>query len=111
GDTPATARSDPRAVDRPRPSCRARLHPEPAEGTVHDLPLLALRRELSPAFASDSVVLALAAAFGRGPLRGDETLALEAVQNRIEHAVGPLEVPARQLGHSLDDGVAIAVAF
>ena len=59
----------------------------------------------------DPVVLTPAAVLGRGPLRRDMTLALEPVQHRIEHAVGPLQVPARQLGHSLDDGVAVAVAF
>ena len=67
--------------------------------------------ELRPAFSRDPVVLAPAAVFGRGPLRRDETLALEPVEHGIEHAVGPLQVPARQLGHSLDDGVAVAVAF
>ena len=83
----------------------------PAQGAVHDLPLLPLRRELRPAFFRDPVVLAPAAALGRGPLRRDVALALEPVQHRIEHAVGPLQVPARQLGHPLDDGVAVAVAF
>ena len=39
------------------------------------------------------------------------TVALEPVQHGIEHAVGPLQVPARQLCDPLDDGVAVTVAF
>ena len=78
---------------------------------VHHLPLLALGRELRAPFLRDAVVLAPAADLGRAPLRRDEPLALQPVQHRIEHAVGPLQVAARQLAHPLDDGVAVAVPF
>src|SRR5207247_5073086 len=89
--TPATARFAPRAGDRRRSSCRARLHPDTPQGTVHDLPLLPLGCELRPAFSGDPVVLTPAAVLGAGPLRCDMPLALEPVQHGIEHAVGPLE--------------------
>ena len=59
----------------------------------------------------DAVVLALAPALGHAPLRRDELLPLEPVQHRVEHAVGPLQVAARQLGHALDDRVTVTVAF
>src|SRR4029453_1223429 len=84
--------------------------PNTPRGPVYDLPLLPLGCELRPALARDPVVLTPAAVLGRGPLRCNLTLAFEPVQTWIEHAVGPLQVPARQLGHSLDDGVAVAVA-
>ena len=70
------------AVDRRRSSYRACLHPDTPEGAVDSLPLLPLGSELRPAFSRDPVVLALAAALGRGPLRRDMTLALEPVQHR-----------------------------
>src|SRR6185436_11921605 len=108
--TPATARFAPRAVDRRRSSYCALRHPDTPQGTVHGLPLLSLGCELRPAFSSDPVVLTPAAVLGGGPLRRDMTLALKPVEHGIEHAVGPLQVPAGQLGHSLDDGVAVTVA-
>src|SRR5262249_40016739 len=109
--TSATARSAPRAVDRRMSSYGAHLHPDPTQSAVHGPPLLPLRSELRPAFFSNPVVLAPAAAVRCGPFRCAVTLALEAMQDRIEHSVGPLEVPARQLGDSLDDRVAVIVAF
>ena len=33
------------------------------------------------------------------------------MQNRVEHAVCPLQTAARQAGHPLDDGVAVAVTL
>ena len=42
--------------------------------------MLPLGGELRPAFFRDPVVLTPAAVLGRGPLRRDKTLALEAVQ-------------------------------
>ena len=69
-------------------------HPDAPQGSVHGLPLLPLGGELRPAFFGDPVVLAPAAVLGRRPLRDDMSLALESVQHRIEHAVGPLQVPA-----------------
>ena len=67
--------------------------------------------ELRAAFLGNPVVLASSAVLGRGPLRHDMTLSLQAVEHGIEHAVGPLQMPARQLRDPLDDGVAVAIAF
>ncbi len=72
----------------------ARFHPDTPQGIVNDLPLLPLGCELRPAFSRNPVVLTLAAAVGLRPLCFDMTLALKPVQHGIEHAVGPLEVPA-----------------
>src|SRR5262249_21768823 len=92
--TSATARSAPRAADRRMSSYRAGLHPDAPQCAVHGRPLLPLGGELRPAFFRDPVVLAPAAVLGRAPFRRDITSALEPVQQGIEHAVSPLEVPA-----------------
>ena len=76
---------------------------------MHHLPLLSLHRQVSPAAFGNPVVLAPTALIGLAPTRRDMSLALEPVQDGIEHAVGPLQMPAGQLGDALDDRVAIAV--
>src|SRR5512147_1289873 len=40
-----------------------------------------------------------------------EAVALEAVEHGVQHAVRPLELAARQLGHALDDRVAVALTL
>src|SRR5439155_6705366 len=110
--TVAIARSALRAASgRMRPSCRARFHPETPQRARYNLPLLPLECELRPALFGDSVVLALAAAFGRSPLGRDKTVPLQPVQHRVEHAVGPLHMAPRQLRHTLDDCIAITLTF
>src|SRR5207248_8180611 len=108
---PATPRFGLRAADRRRSSYGARLHSDSPQCAVNGLPLLPLDGELGPAFFRDPVVLAPAAALGRVPLRRHITLAFETMQHGIQHAVGPLQVSARQLGHPLDDGVAVTFAL
>ena len=110
--TPASARSAPRAArSRQRSSCRARLHPNAAQGIVYDAPLLLLSRELCPARFRDAVILALASGLREPPLRRDELLPLQPMQHRVEHPVGPLKLASRELCDPLDDGVAVAIAF
>jgi hypothetical protein len=85
--------------------------PEAAQGLVHDLPSSPLGFELRPPFLRQAVVLPATAALRRSPLRRDEPVALQTVQHRIEHAVGPVEMPAGELADAFDDGVAVAVTF
>jgi hypothetical protein len=58
-----------------------------------------------------SVVLPLPSCPGGAHVGFDESLFLQAVQDGIEHAVGPLHLAAGQLADPLDDGVAVAVAL
>ena len=88
-----------------------RHHPDAAQGRVDRLPLLALRRELRPSVLGEAVVLAPASGVGLAPLGGDKPLALEPVQYRVEHPVGPLQVAAREITDALDDRVTVAVSF
>src|SRR5439155_21265239 len=100
-----------RGASRKESSCHLRLHPDCVERFVDDLPALPLRRELTPAVTRDPVVLPPPAGFGFPPLRRDQSLAFEPMQHWVQHAVGPLQVAAGELGHALDDGVAVAIAL
>src|SRR5687768_2209505 len=83
--------------------------PDVSQRRVDRLPLLPLLGELRATLGSDAVVLALASRLRGSPLPFDVTLALEPVQHRIEHPVGPLELPPGQLAHPLQDRVAVRV--
>jgi len=63
------------------------------------------------ALPGQAVVLAPPAGLRQAPHRLDEPPALEAVQERVNHAVRPLQLAARHLAHPLDDGVAVAIAL
>src|SRR4029077_13021226 len=67
--------------------------------------------ELRAPIFRQAVVLPAAAALRRSPLRCDEAVTLQPVQHRIQHAVGPMQVPAGQLVDALDDGVAVALTL
>jgi len=74
----------------------------------HPLPLLF--RERRAAVVGEHVVPATTA-LGRGPpLRGDVPEPAQAVQQRVEHPVGPLELTPRELAHPLEDRVPVALA-
>src|SRR6185503_14933241 len=75
------------------------------------MPLTALALEVLRARFRQLVVLASPSCFRFAPNCLHETVAFEAVQNRIEHAVGPRELAARQFADTLDDGVTVAIAF
>src|SRR5262245_56542677 len=75
------------------------------------MPLTPLALEVFRACFRQLIVLATPSRFRFAPNCLHVTVAFEAVQNRIEHAVRPRELAARQLSHSLDDGVTVAVAL
>ena len=82
-----------------------------AECLVHHLPLSPLVRQLLGALVGQPVVLPPPAGLRLAPDGLHEAVALEAVEHRVEHAVRPLQLPAGQLVHALDDGVAVALAL
>src|SRR5690606_17986220 len=85
--------------------------PDAPERRVHRLPLPALLLELLPAARRDAVVLAPPAAVRDLPARLDVAEALEPVQHRVQHPVGPLQPAPGELADALQDGVAVAVAL
>ncbi len=87
----------------------AELGPDAPERGVHRLPLLAFVGELGLPLGRDPIVLPAAAGVRDFPARLDVAEPLEAVQDRVEHAVGPLHVPARELPYPLQDGIPVAV--
>jgi hypothetical protein len=62
------------------------------------------------ALALEGVILPPPAVLGGAPARGDGALLLQAVQDRVQHAVGPLDAALGQLADALDDGVAVGLA-
>src|SRR5690606_17577445 len=94
-------------------SCGRRGHatPQSTEGSVGGLPLLALLCQLGSPGIRHLVVFAPPTLRRRAPLRTDVAEPLEAVQQRVEHAVGPLDVTAGQLTHALENGIAVAGAL
>src|SRR5690606_25359616 len=85
--------------------------PDVPERLVHGLPLLTLLGELRPALRREAIVLPLAARLRLPPPALDVTLALETVEHRVEHAVGPLQLAAGKLAHALEDRVAVGVVL
>src|SRR5262245_12552404 len=85
--------------------------PDAAQRRVDRLPLLALGGELLAAARRDAVVLAPASALRGLPAGFDVGQALEAMQHRVEHPVGPLDAAGGELADALQDGVAVAVAL
>ncbi len=61
--------------------------------------------------AGEAVIFAFAAGCGVTPFGGDEFLVLEAMENGVEHAVGPLDLFLGELAGALGEGVAVAFAF
>ena len=84
--------------------------PHLAQRVCDDGPLLLPVGECFPAGWRDCVVLAPAPGVGGAPRRRYVAEPLEPVQQRVEHPVGPLHAPARQLTHALEDCVAVQVA-
>src|SRR5882762_7676090 len=89
---------------------RGRTRPDSAQRRIDQLPLASLARQLRPSLPGDAVVLAPAAAFRDLPPRCDVAETLEVVQHRIQHAIGPLQLTARQLADPFDNCVAVTVA-
>ena len=68
-------------------------------------------RELVAALWGDAVVLPLAAVLGDDPARLDVAQAFEAVEDGVEHAVGPLHVAAGEFTDALQDRIPVAVVL
>src|SRR3954469_141920 len=78
---------------------------------VHDEPLVLLLIQRLPSRPPEGVVLATPAARRFAPAGGDAAMGFQAMQDGIEHPVGPHDLPARELANALDDRVAIAFPF
>ncbi len=85
--------------------------PDSFQGRVYRLPLLALLGEPSPALGRDPVVLATATALSDFPPGLDVAEPLEPMENRVKHAVSPLDFSAGQFFDALNDRVAVTIAF
>src|SRR5262245_3109176 len=81
-----------------------------AESFGDDAPLGLRLVESGASFGLNRVVLALAAGFARLPARFDLPLSFEAVEDRIEHAVGPTNLAGGCVFDCLDQGVAVVFA-
>src|SRR5690349_11216057 len=77
--------------------------PKPAQRRVDRLPLLALFGELRLPASREVVILAAPPAVGRFPARLDMAQPLQAMQHRIEHAVGPFDASLGKIAHPLQD--------
>jgi len=75
----------------------------------HPLPLL-LRERRAPV-VGDRVVPSAPLVGRRPPLGGHVSQPAEAMEQRVEHPVGPLELTPGELAHPLQDGVAVALAL
>ena len=73
-------------------------------------PLLAFGFENFAAVGADEIVFPLASGVGFLPFGINQAVTLQPVQNGIQHPVAPLDLPAAQLAHFLDDFVAVAFA-
>ena len=74
-------------------------------------PLFFFLGEGAAATAGEGIVFALAAGLGLAPLGGDKAFLLEAVEDGVQHAVGPLDLFLGEGAGALGEGVAIAFAF
>lgn len=81
------------------------------ERTSNDLPLAALFTQRVLALTGDAVVPAPATAPWRVPRRLNVAKAVQTVQQRVQHPVGPLHLATGQLIDALENGVTIALAF
>src|SRR5688500_20243612 len=66
---------------------------------------------LCPALVGDAVIFAPPADVRLAPSPFDVTKPLKTVEHGIEHSVGPFQPAAREVAHSLENGVAVRVAF
>src|SRR5687768_12950569 len=85
--------------------------PDPPERLIHGPPLPALVGQMLPPRSGHPVVFPPPARLRFFPSGLDETGALQSMENRIEHAVGPLQLAPGQLANPFQDGVAIGVPF
>src|SRR5690606_16288317 len=76
---------------------------------AHLLPLLAQVAQLARASLPDAVILALTTRFADTPVRLDEAAPFQAMEDRVEHAVGPAQFAARQLTDLPDELVTVAI--
>ena len=72
-------------------------------------PLPPGRFELPPAGFFKPVILSLPSVFSQIPVRADEALPLESVQNRIQHSIAPLQKTTGVFLDELDDFVTVAL--
>ena len=88
-----------------------RAPPDVTQGTGDGRPLPLLLRERRPSVVGDHVVPATTSFVGCPPLRGDVPEPAQAVEQGVEHPVGPLELTRRELAHPLEDRVPVALAL
>src|ERR1051325_3689552 len=92
-------------------TARSRMAHRLRDRVVHDVPSPALVGERAPPRRGELVVLAHPAVVAALLVRGDQIFVLHAVEDGIEHALGPLELPAAELADRLDERVAVARAL
>src|SRR6478736_6533310 len=92
-----------------RPAVAA-VVPHLLQRMAHDGPLPALLGEGGLAAAAQPVVLAGPAAGGGAPRRLDVAETLEAMEERIQHPVAPLQLAVRQLADAPEDRVPVRLA-
>src|SRR6185369_10275189 len=63
------------------------------------------------AFLFERVIFALAAGLRLAPTRFDPALAFQAMQDRVKHAIGPLQLLMGMSFDLLDDGVTVGFAL
>src|SRR5215204_5938524 len=91
--------------------CEREWRPDVAERLVYYLPLPALLCQLRPTCGREVIVLSLSAGLRGAPLALDMALSLETVEHRIQHSVGPLQIPSGKLVHPPENSVAIRVTL
>jgi hypothetical protein len=89
---------------------RDRRGPESIEDRLNGPPWPAVIDHHGMGSGAELVVLALATGFRSAPAGVDEPIGLQSVEDRVKHAIGPLDLPAGEFPYLLDDGVAVAFA-
>ena len=84
--------------------------PEAGQHTMDKGPLFVVFGHGGFAVFFERVIFAFAACLALAPAGFDEAAVFEAVEDGVEHAVGPLEFAAGAGFDFLDDGVAVAFA-
>src|SRR5436190_2488971 len=87
------------------------LLPEALKNFGNDDPLVALLLQGLFPVSFQRIVFSLAAVFSLAPTGLDPALTFHAVQDGVEHAVGPFDLVARQPFHFLDQGITVTFAF
>ena len=91
------------------PSAASSSPPDVVQRARHGRPLPLLVRERGAPVLGDHVVPAAPPFRRRPPLRLHVPEPAEAMEQRVEHPVGPLELAARERAHPLEDRVAVAL--